>query len=298
MSTSANPRHPDNHPASADPSVPQETTGPIASDSLAAESLKSGGDFAAGDSSAVPLGVKGANSTLNTTDTSGATPLAPAADGTQREKLNAKGLGSDEKGVAGVKYPEGAGDVSFDGKHTAGGEYYGGPSGDKGSSAAAGQPAGASDFGASTTTTTSSSGNTAPNTTSSGTSNQTSSSSTSQTTTGPSTSATSSATAAGVRPHVDAAPNYAARVSGAISNENESKPKGEGLIEGGDVPEGKKTFVGAVTGPNDPGRLAEQGFEQINADVAGGGKVGGGPGPKEGETEVGGQYGVLESKKL
>ena len=277
MSTSANPRHPNNPPSS----VPHEPVGPVAADSLAAESIEVEGEFSK-NPNAVPLGVDGANSTLNTTDTSGATTLPSAHDGTEREERNAKGLGSDEKGVSGVKYPEGAGQANFDGRHTAGGEYTGGPSGTKkSSSSSGGVAAGASDFGANTTSTTSSSADRNITSSSTSSSQQTGSS-------GPSAGA-------GIRPHVDAAPNYAGRVSGAICAPSESQPKGEHLVEGGDVPEGHGTHVGAVTGPNDPGRLGEQNFEKINAQVAGVGGIGGG---KEGETEVGGQYGVLEGKKL
>lgn len=299
MSYSANPRHPGNHPASADAGVPQEPTGPIAADSLAAESLKQGGDFAAHDPNAVPLGVPGSKSTLNTTDTSGAVPLPPAASGAERERQEAKGLGSDEKGASGIKYPEGAGQPDFSGTHTATGEYYGGPSGTGGSSAATQTPAGASDFGATTTTSSSRTGGStgAGNITSSTPSGASASSggatsgSKQSTNTNNTTSSTTSTSASGIRPHVDAAPNYAARVSGAISNSNELQPKGSDLTEGGDVPEGKKTFTGDVGGSKDPGRLGEQNFEAINAKMPGGGVAR--DQERDGATDVGGQYGVL-----
>ncbi|KAI9882139.1 MAG: hypothetical protein M1823_006116 [Watsoniomyces obsoletus] len=61
----------------------QEGAGPVTSDSLAAESTRSGGGFAA-NRDAQPLSVKGANSTFNTTDTSAARELPPAAHGADR----------------------------------------------------------------------------------------------------------------------------------------------------------------------------------------------------------------------
>lgn len=62
----------------------KEGAGPVTSDSLAAESVRSGGGFAA-NRDAEPLAVKGSNSTFNTTDTSAATELPPAAHGADRE---------------------------------------------------------------------------------------------------------------------------------------------------------------------------------------------------------------------
>jgi len=55
-------------------SIIQESAGPIASDSLAAESQA----FQSANRNAQPLGVSGSNSTFNTTDTSSATTLPPA----------------------------------------------------------------------------------------------------------------------------------------------------------------------------------------------------------------------------
>merc|ERR1711939_820217 len=147
MSFTANSRAPQIHPSNA----PQEPTGQVASDSLAAESLKNQGGFAE-NAHAAASSVSGSSSTLNNTDTSGAKVLQPAEDGTAREKQNALGLGPDEKGVTGVKL-DAAGKPAFDGVHNKDG-YYGGP-GDGGSAAQTSggsnaRPAGASDFGAST----------------------------------------------------------------------------------------------------------------------------------------------------
>ncbi|MCJ1472548.1 hypothetical protein MMC13_001197 [Lambiella insularis] len=62
----------------------QEKTGPVASDSLAAESIRSGGGFAE-NKNAAALGVSGNNSTLANDDISGATTLPPARDARERE---------------------------------------------------------------------------------------------------------------------------------------------------------------------------------------------------------------------
>ncbi|KAI9830854.1 MAG: hypothetical protein M1826_004283 [Phylliscum demangeonii] len=61
----------------------REGAGPVAADSLAAESVREGGGFAQ-NRDAEPLKVKGANSTLATTDTSAALELAPSVDGASR----------------------------------------------------------------------------------------------------------------------------------------------------------------------------------------------------------------------
>jgi hypothetical protein len=243
-----------------------EPAGPIASDSLAAQSIKSGGDFAANDpSNPQPSSVPGAKSTLTNEDTSGAVPLPPASSGAAREAKNTLGLGPDERGVSGVKYPEGAGQPEFSGTTTSEGGYYGGPSSSR--------PSQGYDTSATT-------GSEAPL---SATGGLPSTSSTSGSSAMPSGSGPSS----GVRPYVDQAPNYAARTAGNIVQQGELQPKGENLTEGG-IPE-TKTFLGDVGGPHDPGRVAEQGFEKINASVAGG-TVGGrqvqGTGEDKGGFEV------------
>ena len=110
-----NPRAPQPNPK--DPNLSQESAGPIAADSLAAESVRSGGAFAE-NYDAEPMGVKGSSSTLNTTDTSGAKVLKPAPSASQREDDEA------------VKYPEGAGKPQFPGPHNRDG-YVGGLSRDR-----------------------------------------------------------------------------------------------------------------------------------------------------------------------
>jgi hypothetical protein len=114
-STAANPRTPQPNPK--DRNLPRETTGPIASDSLAAESLSSGGAFA-NNENAHRMDVKGSSSTFNTADTSNAAELPSAPDAARRD--------GDNK----VKYPEGAGKPSFQGVHDEHG-YVGGPSRDR-----------------------------------------------------------------------------------------------------------------------------------------------------------------------
>lgn len=97
------------------PNLPSEPAGPIASDSLAAESLSSGGAFA-NNENVHRMDVTG-SSTLNNADTSNATELPPAPDAARRD-------GNDK-----AKYPEGAGKPSFPGMHDEHG-YVGGPSQD------------------------------------------------------------------------------------------------------------------------------------------------------------------------
>jgi len=106
----------------------QEGAGAVASDSLAADSSRAGGGFSENRNSD-PLSVSGSNSTLNTTDTSGATKLDPAPDAQEREAKSAWQETSDSaKGPGGVKYAEGAGGQGdFSGHHSQQG-YVGGPS--------------------------------------------------------------------------------------------------------------------------------------------------------------------------
>jgi len=68
-----------------DPNAPslEEGAGPVASDSLAAESTRAGGGFSENRNSE-PQGVQGANSTFANANTSGATRLDPASDAEAR----------------------------------------------------------------------------------------------------------------------------------------------------------------------------------------------------------------------
>jgi len=250
-STAANSRAP--QVSQKDPNLQQEPTGAIASDSLAAESLQSGGAFAENDN-ATPLAVKGASSTLNNTDTSGATTLPPAADATDREAASRQADPDDIKGPGGLKYAEGVGGQGdFSGAHSDQG-YTGGPSADR--AAQNGSSSGGGEY------------------------------STGQT---DSTSATS-ATTSGQDYRANAAAETAPNAFGDFRTEGQLKPKGANLTEG-DIPQ-TKTFTGDVGGPHDPGRLAEQKFQNANADTAGAG------GERQYETEQGtGQYDVLSSER-
>lgn len=98
----------------------------MASDSLAAESVQSGGKFGE-NRGAEPHSVSGSSSTFNNTDTSGATTLVPAPDAAEREAKAVWQETADEaKGPGGQKYPEGLdGQGAFDGQHNADG-YAGG----------------------------------------------------------------------------------------------------------------------------------------------------------------------------
>ena len=286
MSTAANPKAP--KPSGEE----QEPVGQIASDSLAAESIKEGGAFAENDNAAISS-VKGANSTLNNTDTSGATVLQPAADGTERVREEAKGLGSDEKGTTGVKYPD-AEQAQFDGVHSSEG-YVGGPSKTTSSSATttdvAGQFSGATgdSFADGATASTSDSSSAGVSSGSSAAKKATSSA----------TTGTSSSSSTGIGSSDSTAkdaPNYAATVSGALRSDGEDKPKGENLQEGG-IPQ-TKTFTGAVGGPNDPGRLAEQEFTKVGSgSTIAAGEIQRGASESGGPQITGGQYDVLESER-
>lgn len=93
------------------PPPERERAGPIASDSLAAESTLAGGLFSENRGSE-PLGVKGASSNFANTDVSGARTLAPARDASQRDdddvvagewkgKEDPEGLEGEEKQTSG-----------------------------------------------------------------------------------------------------------------------------------------------------------------------------------------------------
>lgn len=131
MSYAANPRAEDQPgKPSIDPSVPQESTGPVASDSLAADSIRDHGGFSE-NASADVLGVRGGDSTLANEDTSGAIKLDPASSGAERERQELMDVDPRVRGDAGgVKYPEGAGDPDFHGVTSDQG-YVGGPSSDR-----------------------------------------------------------------------------------------------------------------------------------------------------------------------
>jgi len=226
------------------------------------------------------MGVKGSNSTLNTTDTSGATALHPARDGATREKQDFSGLGADEKGVSGVRYPDAAGQPGFDGAHSAQG-FAGGP--------------GNSSSGYNTTTGGTYSGDTGDSFADGGAGlTGSSSTKTPDISSGSGRTDTTSYSSGASRSDQETAPNYAGTVSGAIHSDGQYKPKGSNLTEG-DIP-ATKTFTGNVGGQYDPGRLAEQNFQKTDADdtVSAGQPKYSGSGQ---DSSTGGQYDVLSSER-
>ena len=93
-----------------------EPSGPVADDSLAAQSVRQGGGFSE-NRGAEPMGVSGSQSTLNTTDTSAASTLPSAPVGGVREDRSRQ-----------EKYPEAlGGQGNFPGKHVPETGYTGGP---------------------------------------------------------------------------------------------------------------------------------------------------------------------------
>ncbi|KAJ5578341.1 uncharacterized protein N7459_007305 [Penicillium hispanicum] len=98
----------------------EEPSGPIANDSLAAESVRKGGAFNE-NRGAEPMGVSGSQSTLNTTDTSAASTLPSAPVGGLREDRQRQ-----------EKYPEAlGGQGDFPGAHLPQSGYTGGPTATK-----------------------------------------------------------------------------------------------------------------------------------------------------------------------
>ncbi|KAL4934155.1 uncharacterized protein BDV17DRAFT_248497 [Aspergillus undulatus] len=94
----------------------EEPSGPVVKDSLAAESVNSGGSFAE-NRGAQPIGATSQNTTTNTTDTSAASKL-PSADNA-RERGNPHGQS---------KYPEAlGGQGDYPGAHVPETGYVGGP---------------------------------------------------------------------------------------------------------------------------------------------------------------------------
>ena len=241
-----------------------EGPGAIASDSLAAESVNSGGEFSKNPNSE-PLSVSGSSSTFNNTDTSGATTLGPTPDAAEREAKEAWQETSDgAKGPGGLKYPEGlGGQGTFDGQHNLDG-YTGGPtsakedlsdnSGVYQASGIRGGGPGADDSredynpGGSGGNPDSSDSNTAP--------------------------------------------SYVSSVQSQPAQTG--KPKGKNITEGGfdDDPSNNASFNNEIGTENDPGRGAEQTM-QLNAQSASGGT---GPRQKLGESDNS-QYDVLQEEQ-
>ena len=210
-----------------------EGAGAIASDSLAAESARSGGKFGENRDSN-PSSVEGDHSTLNNTDTSGAKVLAPASNAAEREEKEALEETPDEaKGAHGKKYPEGAdgqSDIpghSLDGKPASGLRGVTGPSSSMGTS---GQMAGSDNKSAPTENTFGGEGGS----------------------------------------NVDTAPGY---VGSVVSEANKTgKPKGKNITEGGfdDDPSNNASFTSDIGTEDDPGRKAEGDMQKMAQSASGG----------------------------
>ncbi|KAL8768002.1 MAG: hypothetical protein Q9209_005673 [Squamulea sp. 1 TL-2023] len=210
-----------------------ESAGAVASDSLAAESANAGGAFSS-NRNANPQSVSGSSSTFNNTDISGARVLDAAPDAAEREAKEAwREVPDQARGVAGQKYPEGAGNVDFSGGHNADG-YYGGSSdarrevGDSGyapSGIRGGAAPGSSDD----------------------------------------TGANNSSSKA------DNAPGYVASVQSDPAQTG--KPHGKNVTEGGFDSDNTKnaSFESEIGSKDDPGRAAEEQF-QTTAQTSAGGK--------------------------
>ena len=268
-----------------------EGAGPVASDSLAAESARSGGKFGENRDSQ-PLQQSGSSSTFNNTDSSytATATLAPAPDAAEREAKAAWSETADEaKGVAGQKYPEGAGgQPDFPGKHNMDG-YVGGPTSAKvqtGETRSQGQNGNSGSTGAKVQTEESGAQGQSGNSSSTGSSGGSQQKSGSD-----AKSARTENTYRGESDSkVDAAPGYIASV---VSNPGQTgKPKGKNITEGGfDEGDDKNvSFNSEIGGENDPGRAAEAGMQRMNQSSSGSTA----PRQKMGESDNS-QYDVLDT---
>ena len=249
-----------------------EGAGAVAKDSLAAESARTGGSFQSNRDSE-PLAVEGNKSTLNNTDTSGATTLAPADNKIQRDDVWNE-TGRDEK------YPEGAGGQgSFPGSH-AGGSYAGGPTGAKREmeSKSSGVSGGAFSSGEA-------GGGNADQISYSGQAHSASGQ------TNPSANTTSGQNLASSDTGVGGsssgsernAPGY---VSDVTQPFNAAKPKGKNITEGGFEGEADQSQIN-IGSENDPGRAAELGAQTKTAAVPG-------SGPRQGAQSGDTTYSMLQ----
>lgn len=271
----------------------------MAPDSLAAESARDGGAFSDNRDG----GVSESSSNLVNTDYSSATTLAPAPDATEREAKAAGQDTADElEGPGGQKYPEGlGGQGEFPGSHNADG-YSGGSTKakqellSKAEDSQGTRASGGSDE----------HGNGGPDTKTLGNTGGTSSEYPGENTSGTSSGEKTERQASERKPTSEdisrssrdppssddsVAPGYIASVT--VQPTQSGKPKGKNLTEGGfddtdDSAANNASFTADIGTENDPGRLAEQGFQRTNAAVAGGG------GPRQDEVTGKGQYDVLE----
>ena len=242
-----------------------EGAGAVAKDSLAAESARTGGSFQSNRDSE-PLAVEGNKSTLNNTDTSGATTLAPADNKTQRDDVWNE-TGRDEK------YPEGAGGQgNFPGSH-AGGSYAGGPTDAKREmeSNSGGVSGGAFSSGGA-------GGGNADQISSSGQTNPSA-----NTTSGQNLASSDTGVGGSSSGSERNAPGY---VSGVTQPFNDAKPKGKNITEGGFEGEADQSQID-VGSENDPGRAAELGAQTKTSAVPG-------SGPRQGAQSGDTTYSMLQ----
>ena len=278
-----------------------ERAGPIASDSLAAESYRQGGGFSE-NRGAEPLGVKGSSSNFANTDTSGATTLPPARDAAERDANTLRyDVSDDLKGPGGRKYPEALGGQVDVPQRGHGSETY------SGESTEAKQQTRSVESGdqQSTDAESNRSGNQAQEETGRtlnsdnsgreiGDAGKTSNPNNSGRETGyegktpnPDDSVRDTGDAEASSPQ-NPAPGYATYVASSTSG---GKPKGKDLTEGGfdDDPANNSSFNPDVDSENDPGREAIKHFQEVSQAASGN------IGPVQKEISGDGQYDALES---
>lgn len=239
--------------------------------------MRAGGDFAS-NRDAAPLGVKGGNSTLANTDTSGAVKLDAAPD-----KASRRDEGLDER----VKYPEGAGGQgAFSGTHSREG-YAGGPTGGEKKEGGVALSTGDKKEGGAEAST----GDKKEGGAETSTGGEAGSGAKGQGRTGGDGGSASAEGDAGGEAKADihqgdTAPSYVHSTHGAGG-----KPKGKNLTEGGfdeDDVSKNASFNSDIGDENDPGRGAEHKFAKDNAQSRAG------SGPRQKEVTGDGQYDVLE----
>ncbi|KAL8919298.1 MAG: hypothetical protein Q9208_006863 [Pyrenodesmia sp. 3 TL-2023] len=280
------PEHSTGKKVTTDPASTQnpirESAGPIASDSLAAESTRANGAFAS-NRNAAPQSVSGSASTFNNTDTSGAVTLDPASDAAEREAKAAwQDVPNEARGTAlgSKRYPEGAGDVNFAGGHNKDG-YAGG-------SREAQQEIGAGSGGyvASGIRGGAAPGGTGDVSNSAGIEAQAKA----DTGAAPGTGDVddSAGTEAEAKPDTGAAPGY---VSSVVSEPAKTgKPHGKNITEGIEGEEGKNvSFDAEIGSKDDPGRAATEQF-QTKTQTSAGGK-----GARQDKVTGDGQYDALDT---
>lgn len=267
-----------------------EGAGAVAKDSLAADSVRQGGGFAA-NRDAGPLGVEGSKSTLANDDTTNAVKLDAASAAAER----GEDVPENSSGPGGAKYPEGAGgQPHFPGAHNKD-EYVGGGSGAKSGSTTSGTTGGGVGSGG-TGKTTDASEQKQQHEHQQPQQQKQQGPSASESAGGQSkTSQSDSATEQSSSHQPQPAPTYVEPVIDGAGFAGSAKPKGKNLHEGGfDEGDDKNaSFNSDIGTEDDPGRAAENKFSR---EVAESGHDAG-RGPRQQGTAGGneGQYGVLET---